>query len=228
MNVEDKIRHSEELIEKMRQEKPFQHADIKKFYNGTRVKTLTRLSRPGLLPRFPYRHLRPASISGPFGDERIPIGETGQHTTLRVHALSVTEVTLRSLRTKDHLPNVANMRLIWGGMAALSCNLGSGFGAKYHEPSRSGTGKHRPSGTDAGNQQPAFFAELKEVIRLFSIYVKTSITHAKNHLEKDNTISDLAKLLVAAELQVKRREIFGYAEKPEGFLSTGAEQGKAG
>ena len=68
-----------------------------------------------------------------YGDECIPIGETGQHTTVREHTLAVTEIMLRSLREKDQTLHFVNIRLIWGGMAALSCNLGLGLGAKYYE-----------------------------------------------------------------------------------------------
>jgi len=225
MNVEDKIRHSEELIKRMRQEKPFQHADIKKFYKRHQGNDRNSF----IQARFWLLDYHIAIYSlllflDRYGDERIPIGETGHHTTLREHSLAVTEVTLRSLRTTYPLPHDTNLKLIWGGMAALSCSLGSGLGAKYCEPFK-----------DLGQasialleQMPEinslyFFTGLKEVIRLYSIYVKTSITHAKNHLEKDNMVSDLAKVLVAAELQVKRREIFRYAEKPQGFQLAGKE-----
>lgn len=214
-----------ELIETMRQEKPFQHPDIKKFYKRHRGDDPNSF--------IPHRswcldfHIAIYSLLlflDRYGDERMPIGETGQHTTVREHTLAITEVTLRALREKDQTLHSVNIRLIWGGTAALSCNLGLGLGTKYCEPFK-----------DLGQasialleQMPEinslyFFTELKEVLRLYSIFVKTSITHAKNHLEKDNMVSDLAKVLIAAELQIKRREIFRYAEKPEGFLLTGKE-----
>ena len=115
------------------------------------------------------------------------------------------------------------------GLPTLSCNLGAGLGAGYCAPFKD----QGQASIALLEQMPEVsslhsFRDLKEIIRLFSIYSKTSITHARNHLEKDNFISDLTKMLVAADLQVKRREIFSVAEKPAGFRLAGAKGRKEG
>jgi len=81
MNVEDKIRQSEELIKKMREEKPLQHADIKKFYKRHRGDD----PKSFIPTRFCYLDFHIAIYGlllflDRYGDERLPIGETGQHT----------------------------------------------------------------------------------------------------------------------------------------------------
>jgi hypothetical protein len=65
---------------------------------------------------------------------------------------------------------------------------------------------------------------IKEILRICSMAMPGSHTNSKYNFDKSDTNSLLAKLLVRAESQVSRKEIFCRAPKPPGFFGeNGAE-----
>lgn len=163
-----------------------------------------------------------------YGEVRIPVGKSDQTTTLREHNLRVTEILIRSLNIKW----MSSYNLLPAGMAALSFNIGLGLGSKYCEQFSKNKEMGQVSIGQASlailEQIPEvnslyYFEKTQEIIKFFSLCVDTSINSPKFPFEKENTSWNIAKILAAAELRVRREEIFRIAEKPEGFWSVDEE-----
>jgi len=224
------------MLAELKQDNPLRNPDIISFY----MRHQDTFMDQHLDYHFGIYHL--LLFIDLYGGVLLPIGHTGQTTTLRKHTLRVTDEILVSLKNYGYY--------IWGVFAALSCNIGFGYGDnycdEYHKKDENSkkTELIKPTVNTVvlGQASTAIlrripeikhlhcFNDIKEIIRLYSIFMPTSITNSKNIFDKDSVHSKLAKSLVAAELDIIRDEIFDYAKKrgPDSpgrhhFLAVGEE-----
>lgn len=219
--------------EKERQILAFTHDDIKEFYKrhfGTRNR-----QEYGPAAFIPVEHFyrderaaihRVLLFLDQYGDAPIP---DSTDATLRKHNLRLAEVIIQSL----HKKRMSSFYVFPIGFAALANNIGLGLGSKYYEQFK---GKP-PIGVGQASlalleQMPEFYClhrseNIQEIIKFFHICVDTTINTPKLHVDRETDAWKLAKLLAAAEHQVRREEIFCVAtDKLEGFWSAD-EQTKA-
>ena len=212
----------QEKVEELKRVQPFKNPDIASFYS--KHLDFEQSNRPfisitnmddhdaicGLLLQLDRHGEEPLSIGI---KAEVPTTET---TTLCKHTLDVADILIRSVQKDSYKFHYFN--LATGGMAALTLNLGLGFGADFC--------RKFPDLYQASiaiiEQIPAINSiylveEVKEVVRLFSMALPGHHhTQAKYTFEKSDANSNLAKLLVRAEMQVRRKEIFSHAPTPDG------------
>ena len=218
---EEKQRRNQEQIEKLILNKPLKDDNIKRFFMEHHGKKTNLFTPKETFKRFDFyvATYQALLFLDQHGGVKLPIGDSGEITTLRDRTLDVTDIMLRSMRGSS------DYQLINGGLAALCHNFAQAFGPEYCKQFDNEIGQASLAILEQIPEINSLYVinSIKEIIRFFHIFLPQGATRTKYHLEKQCTESDLAKLLVAAVLQVKRKEIFKHATKPKEFSFEGEE-----
>lgn len=224
----EKQRNMEE-IEKMTIDKPFNDANIRKFYEK---------HRSGEHPFIPvgiphYRGCHDAvyellSFLDKHGDTVFfvnfkmgitfdpPTDQIGKEITLRNHILNVAENILK-LCDKKSQDTYIDIHMFLCGIAALSANIGLGYGKDYMQCFNL---NYCEASLAALENIPQIFHlpnyhKIRDILRLYHIYVNRAY-YAQQKFFNNNSQQyfrdeGIAAMLYNAEMQVRRQEIFEHA-----------------
>jgi hypothetical protein len=244
-DFEEKQRRNLESIEELLRKNPFSHGDITKFYQQHQGDTPNSFIQTRFLLRdyhdVIYSLLNFLDKHGDIvlfvdfkhGIAFEPDADANTHAiTLKDHTLRVTEKVVRSLKFEDYEQKLywTNIKMLRGGIAALSYNVGLGLGKEYCEHYSNDLSQASLSVLE---NMPVLsrlrnFEDIKELIRLYHTYMHRSMDYKRDRLERNNTSWDLGivRLLIDAEMQARRKEIFKYAGKNTEALWFGGETKK--
>ncbi len=233
MNEEfmEKQRLNLESIEKLVLANTF-HADIAQFYNQCRGDS----SNCFIHTHFLYRDYHDAIFAllnflDKHGDidlyvsfiNRITFEPTTEEAApkqfkvkLRDFALSVTKIMMKSLKYSDYelkSAYLANTKMLWGGLAALSYNIGLGLGQEYIKCFNNDVCQ---ASLAIIENIPAVsklreFVNIKNIIIVYHHYMQPTMDYTRYRLEENKNTSwhlDIVRQLIHATMEAKRQDMF--------------------